>query len=637
VINSLAQLRLHRVNSAFKLFEMPAILLTIVGLNVLWKYYVDRADNYIVSYIGFYHKELVPILSQKQWWEFFLPIPELNGGVWATTGILGVYALELLLNSPVRAYYFVTSLAIIATFLVSWHVYRSLLLSSLIGLCFALSTYDYVSYALSGGVIIPLVITFAVFYSYCQYQLFQEKSQHWLWVGLFLFSLILYALSYEGWLDYLVFQWVIYPLLAYLFYRQNDRRRMRTAFFILLVASIASVAYILVKVAMSYQTLHAPGLETDMIFNYKGRYMLIGVEDVIVNFITFFFTTITTYWPPQLFNFSLSSWYFGDETILELQNGYHPTHTQLVVYSHLFLWRFYAGIAITLFCILYFRALRKLTFNITPVTLSFFLFMTLTLVGSPTHALVKMRPMHSTPLLGYQIYLSIIGFTCLICFGIYHLYTTMRNRRLFYLLLTLFLLNLFYCALVRPSFLSHMSVLSGLGPYPDPLKNLSTNLQPQPIEELPVITHPEAPPVEQPEEVIPDPLPDSPQLLPTLANWHPADGVTISPLKNGFLIEGDDTQSGYQITSPLVPVQSNSQVMLSLQGKIEQGKVCLGILDQTGQAWLVSPAEPKMEYRFNSNDNQAIQLVVANCNTKNTGNEPSRFMIYSGSYAILEN
>src|SRR5262245_10763557 len=115
-------------------------------------------------------------------------MPELNGGVWATTGILAVYALELVLGSPSRAYYLVTSLAIVATVLVSWRLYHSLLLSALIGLCFALTTYDYVSYALSGGMIFPLVITFAVFYFYCQYELFRESDRSWLWWPLFAVS-----------------------------------------------------------------------------------------------------------------------------------------------------------------------------------------------------------------------------------------------------------------------------------------------------------------------------------------------------------------------------------------------------------------------------------------------------------------
>lgn len=395
-------------------------------------------------------------------------MPELNGGVWATTGILAVYALELVLGSPSRAYYLVTSLAIVATVLVSWRLYHSLLLSALIGLCFALTTYDYVSYALSGGMIFPLVITFAVFYFYCQYELFRESDRSWLWWPLFAVSLLFYALSYEGWLDSFVLQWIVYPILAYLFYRRGDRPRMQRAIGILLAVSVVAAAYIVVKLGMSYKTLHSAGLEADTVFNYRRSYWLIALEDVIVNIITLFYTGLITYLPPQLFNFSMSSWYFGNDVIVGLQKGYHATHTHLVAYSHLFLWRFYAGIAFALFSLLYLKALRRLIHNLTPATLSFFVFMTMVLVGSPTHALVKTRPMHTTPLLGYQVHVSIIGVTFLVCYSLYYLFMNARTRWPVYLLLSLFCINLGYCAVAKPSLLSHMSNLSGLGTYPLP-------------------------------------------------------------------------------------------------------------------------------------------------------------------------
>jgi hypothetical protein len=394
-------------------------------------------------------------------------MPDLNGGVWATTGILAVYGFELLLGSAPRAYYVVTSLAILASVVTSWLIYRSVLLSSLIGLSFTLATYDYVSYALSGGVITPLVVAFAICFSYSQYLLFLDGRRWPRWAA-FALTLTLYAVSYEGWLDFVAGQWVVYPIVAYAFWRNHDRQRAKTALGILLATSLAALAYVIIKVNVSYATLHAPGLEADTVFNYRGRYLLIGAEDVIANVITLFFTAITTYWPPQLFNFSLSSWYFGNNTIISLQNGYHPTHTQLVAYSHLFLWRFYAGIAFALFGLMYARVIRWLIRDPTPPSLSVFVFMTAILLGSPTHALVKMRPMHATPLLGYQVYLSVLGVTFLMCYGVYYLYLTMQSRRRFYVVLALFCLNLFYCALARPSLLSHMSELTGLGPYPLP-------------------------------------------------------------------------------------------------------------------------------------------------------------------------
>lgn len=444
----------------------PAMLVLLVAINYLWKREVDGAGRFIVSYIGTYQHAFLAALPQQKWWEFLLPMPELNGGVWATTGILGVYALELLMGNAPRAYYAVTSLAVATAFAVTWQVYRSLLFAFLVGLSFALSTYVYISYALSGGVIIPLVTSFAMFFAYAQYRLFVVRRSFAAW-GIFFVALVLYAVSYEGWLDFVVAQWVAYSVLAYAFYKSGDRERMRVALTVLLITTAAALLYTGVKISMSYQTLHGAGNEADTVFNYPRGYLVLAAEDVLANVITNFYAAVITYVPPQLFNFSMSSWLFGMDDIVRLQSGYHSDFSQNVVYSHIFLWRFYGGMAFALFLWMYFRVIRELITAQTSVTVSLFVFLTALLVGSPTHAMVKMRPMHATPVLMYQVYLAVIGVTFLASFAIFYL-----KQKLpwpwFYTIVALFCFNLFYCALERPALLSHMSVLSGLYPYPIP-------------------------------------------------------------------------------------------------------------------------------------------------------------------------
>jgi hypothetical protein len=450
-------------------------LAMIIAVNVLWKHCLDRADCNLSSYMQVAYKDQLPAIYAKHWYQYLLPIPEMNG-VWATTGILAVHTLEQICGSTPRAYYLVSSLAVTAVFVLSWLVYRYLLLSSLAGLCLALTTYNYHVYHISGSMIMPLITTFMLLYSFCQYQLFRPDCRYRIWVPLGIAALALFALSYEGWLDYLVFQWVAFPILALAFYRQGDWPRVRTALGVLAAATLAAVAYIAIKVAGSFHSLHRPGLEADVVFNYTAKYGLIGFEDVLVNIFTFFFTTVSTYFPAQFCSYSLSSWYYGEDDIVRLQAGYHASHTRLVLHSHMFLWRFYAGVALAFFAYWFYRVARKVVACPNPAAISCFLFMTMTMVGSPTHAMVKMRPMHCTPVLGYQCYLSIAGFSMLICYVMFHLHRTMRNRPVCFLLLGLFTANLFYCALTRPALLSHMACLSGLGTYPDPVQNLKSLL-----------------------------------------------------------------------------------------------------------------------------------------------------------------
>ena len=80
--------------------------------------------------------------------------------------------------------------------------------------------------------------------------------------------------------------------------------------------------------------------------------------------------------------------------------------------------------------------------------------------------------MHSTPVLGYQVFMSVVGYTFLLCFALHWLYTNVAWRRLAIFLIAAFCVNLCCCALMRPSLLSHMSVQSGMGPYPSPWINL---------------------------------------------------------------------------------------------------------------------------------------------------------------------
>jgi hypothetical protein len=446
-------------------------LLTLILLNIFWKMYLDEAKQHIFSYVAvIYHAQLSDI-QNKIWWKFFLPMPEMNE-IWATTGILAVYGLDCLFGSAVTTYYFVTSLCVLVTFAATKRVFHSLTLSFLVGFCFALTTYNYHAYRISGGVIFPLIICWVVFFSVCQYELFQERCKRKIWIPLYYLSLFLYAISYESWLDYVVFQCIIYPILGWQFLRRGDLYRFRVARFILVSSTITAIIYIMIKVWFAYTTLHSPGLEADLIFNYPLKYLIMGVEDVINNIITSLFMTVTTYLPPTLFNFSVSSWFYGGQTIVQQQNGYDPNNTYLVAYSAMFMWRYYAGIAFTLFTILYMRVIKAMLANFNSQNITWFVLMTLTFIGSPTHELIKMRPMNTAPLLGYHVYTSVTAYTLLLCLGVWTLSCRMSSIWKSRAVIVIFCLNVAFCALMRPSLLSHMASLVGWGSYPQPWINL---------------------------------------------------------------------------------------------------------------------------------------------------------------------
>jgi len=79
--------------------------------------------------------------------------------------------------------------------------------------------------------------------------------------------------------------------------------------------------------------------------------------------------------------------------------------------------------------------------------------------------------MHAAPLLGYQVYLSVISWTLLVCYVGSRILNAVEGKRSL-AIASVLVLNFGYCAYARPALLSHMSREVFLGAYPDPRDNL---------------------------------------------------------------------------------------------------------------------------------------------------------------------
>jgi hypothetical protein len=219
------------------------------------------------------------------------------------------------------------------------------------------------------------------------------------------------------------------------------------------------------------------GSESDLVLNYGMARVLVAVDDVIVHFFTLFFITISTYLPPFLFNASLSSARYGTEHLIELQNGYHAQQAHLVGYNHLFLWRFYAGFIAAAFLFWFWKSVRATWQTPSKTSVCIFLFLLMTLMSGSMHMLVKYRPMHSAPFLGYHSYFGIVGYSLLLSLAAWWVHANFQRRWMAWTVIAILWINLGYCALARPALLSHMAVQCGFSPYPDAWQNLKTLLR----------------------------------------------------------------------------------------------------------------------------------------------------------------
>ena len=129
-------------------------------------------------------------------------------------------------------------------------------------------------------------------------------------------------------------------------------------------------------------------------------------------------------------------------------------------------------------------------------------------------------------------------------------------------------------------------------------------------------------PVEQPKKAF---------SLPALASWATVAVVTAQAEGGTLRVAGDDTASGYQIISPLIRARSHNAITVRIPLKVEQGKVCVGVLNGSESRWLVAPDIARGELQFSVDDTQGFRLVAANCNPA-AGGAPSRFVLWPGDY-----
>jgi hypothetical protein len=202
-----------------------------------------------------------------------------------------------------------------------------------------------------------------------------------------------------------------------------------------------------------------------------------------------------------------------------------------------------------------------------------------------------------------------------------------------------------YSAVARPVMLSHMAAQVGLGEgiYPNPMASIRASLRrpvppPAGLAGYRLTRYTAAAQSASTSAIAPSftvnfaPLPTT---APDLLTWRAYRGVTVVPIAGGHLVSGS-TIDVYQIQSPPIPVPERHRLLVRISGTIERGRVCLGVLDQTKNAWLLEPADTRSEVAIDTGQNHAVSLVLVNC-PQNGDNPESRFKVQSVSYAVLLN
>ena len=124
-----------------------------------------------------------------------------------------------------------------------------------------------------------------------------------------------------------------------------------------------------------------------------------------------------------------------------------------------------------------------------------------------------------------------------------------------------------------------------------------------------------------------EPLPD-PQLW-SVGAGHSKSWTLFGPTR----VDGDASESGYQLTSPVIQVAPGQHVAVRVDVSQRRGHVCLGVLDANAQKWIASATSTGTEVRFVVDQTGGFMVAVVNCNV-GKGFAASRFTIGRAEFTL---
>lgn len=268
------------------------------------------------------------------------------------------------------------------------------------------------------------------------------------------------AFMTEGWLDFFSSAWAMSIILFFYFLNNKLPGKKRNTILLFIIFNIVAAIYVYVKFTYIGFT-HQSG-ESKVVFSYGLEYFWRGLEDLISNYFTNLYATLTNFLPPA---FTTSNALYQYEKLQEHNNNLLRGH-------FIYYWRYFAGVFATLFYVFFTRILRKVFAHKAASLIPLALFMTMVAVNSPTHTIVVHHHWKAMPVLGYYVEQGVLGLSLAIAYGFHLLWNNSENKKVVFLLASLFVLIVLYSSVRRPNYLWHMIEMVGLdhqGPYPNPL------------------------------------------------------------------------------------------------------------------------------------------------------------------------
>lgn len=412
--------------------------------------------------------ENVHRLLTGDWTQLFVPYAYEPGRYyWSTSAIVFTYLAEKHFG-PVGSYLFFSGLFVGVSFVMAAVVTRSLVFAATMAFMFGFGTQ--LDYVLTYGNLTALYLVLSYIAINFALAVLMIQGRISIASGLIAFtlSLVVVAVSNEMWINYATAMIAASAFGTIWARHLGDYTLVRRSATILTATTAVLLLYLVVRLRLVNQYLK-PGAEEELLFAYGS--VVLFIEDAIVNFFTLMYTTLDNYLP-SFVSSSNSLTYLGSKAILAEQHGYDAANQQFVVLSHLYLWRFYAGVLVTIFLgftgWVLIRAWQAKSIGAAAAAALALMI----LAGFATHLSIKMRPYNSVPALPYKAIISISAWTILVAYLTTCSAARLRTARARYSLVAAVWLCVFLAALTRPEMQNRLLSEVGLVGRGDPLGQL---------------------------------------------------------------------------------------------------------------------------------------------------------------------
>lgn len=355
----------------------------------------------------------------------------------------------------------------------SLNLTKSTLFSVVTTFLFAFGTQLDYTFTYGNLIALYLVLTYVAI-SFCELiRYLNAPRDDWRAFSFYGLATALAAVSNEMWLNYAtgLFCALVFGIVWAKRHNRPDLSRRCQIALATLLTILAAYLVIRMRVASQYVQ---PGAEEELIVTY--RHWSLFVDDVITNFFTLLYMSLSNYLPALLSGSnSLSS--LPPAEIIASQHGYHAQYENLVIMSHLYLWRFHAGVLVALFFVALIWMARRswLTDNIVPAII---VALALMVVGGfSTHLSIKMRPYNSTPSLPYKVIMSVSAWTVLISYVAWQIGELQAEWSRKWIAIGVCFVAL-SAAITRPGMHAAFLAQTGLAGYADPMPKVKRLFNP---------------------------------------------------------------------------------------------------------------------------------------------------------------